>query len=110
MQSFRLGATVVEIHPGYTVTRSADGREVHAHHREQRGQAGLASDLCYGGDVEALNNHDLTHSLLAAFLGLPHSLTLAAVARRSAISFDRCAAPCFCRQRRTHATHVFHRR
>jgi hypothetical protein len=80
MQSFRLGATVVEIHPGYTVTRSADGREVHAHHREQRGQAGLARDLCYGGDVEALNNHDLTHSLLAAFLGLPHSLTLAAVA------------------------------
>jgi len=76
----RLGTVTVTTHDGYTVTRFADGREVHAHHAEQPGQAETAKGLGYR-DATAMNrDHDLTHSLLAYWLGLPCSPTLRDVA------------------------------
>lgn len=80
MCCFRFGTNAVEVHDGYTVTKLADGREVHARHDEQPGQSDLARDLGYAS-AEAMNrHHDLMHTLLCHWLGLPHSITLRAVA------------------------------
>jgi len=76
----QLGSVTVEIHDGYTVTRFADGKEVHALHAEQPGQAETAKGLGYP-DAEAMNTeHDLAHCLLAYWLGLDCSPTLRDVA------------------------------
>lgn len=82
MRSFRLGSTTVEIHDGWSVTRFADGEELHALHGEQPGQAEVAKWL--GMSVERMNvTHDIAHSLLCHLLGLPHSGSLRAAATRS---------------------------
>ena len=76
----RLGSVTVETFDGYTITRFADGKEVHALHAEQPGQAETAKGLGYP-DAEAMNTeHDLAHSLLCYWLGLPESPTLRDVA------------------------------
>jgi hypothetical protein len=78
--SIHLGTVTVEAFDGYTVTRFADGKEVHALHAEQPGQAETAKGLGYP-DAEAMNrDHDLAHSLLCYWLGLPCSPTLRDVA------------------------------
>jgi hypothetical protein len=75
----RLGSAVVTIGDGYTVTQFADGSKIHALWAEQPGQAVTARRL--GMSVWELNrSHDVTHSLLAAWFGLPHSPTLHAIA------------------------------
>jgi hypothetical protein len=74
-----LGAVSIECDEAFTVTRFGDGRSVVADHAEQPGQAATAADM--GISVEEMNRgHDLTHSLLAFWLGLPHSPTLHGVA------------------------------
>jgi hypothetical protein len=71
-----LGSVVVSVRDGLTTTRFADGRVCHAHHTEQPGQADKALELGYPS-AEAMNReHDLTHSLLAWWLGLACSPTL----------------------------------
>lgn len=80
MLLFRLGATEVELHDGYTVTRFPDGCEVHARHDQQPGQDRLARSLGYARAQDMNIHHDLAHTLLSTMLGLPHSITLRGVA------------------------------
>lgn len=76
---YRFGRVLVELHDGWTVTKLPNGREVHALHAEQPGQAATAARL--GCSVEDMNRtHDLIHSLLAHALGLECSPALGAVA------------------------------
>lgn len=77
----RIGACTVEIHPGWTETRFPDGRSVTALHTAQPGQDGTARRCGYRSAEELNRDYDLTHSLLAAWLGLPWSPTLYDVAR-----------------------------
>lgn len=76
----KLGSVTVETFDDYTVTRFADGLEVHAHHAEQPGQADTAARLGYAEAFAMNKEHDLAHALLAYWLGLPHSPTLRDVA------------------------------
>jgi hypothetical protein len=78
--SFQLGSVTVELHNGWSVTRFADGLEVHAHHAEQPGQAATALSLGYSDPIAMNKEHDLAHSLLCYWLGLPCSPTLRDVA------------------------------
>ena len=80
---FHLGAAVVALHAGYTLTRFPDGSEAHARHDDlaHLGQARMAADLGYADEVAMNREHDLLHSLLASWLGLPCSPALQAVAR-----------------------------
>lgn len=80
MKTFRLGECRIDLMDGYTRTRFADGRRCLAEHREQPGQRELAASLGYASAVAMNIRHDLCHSLLAVFLGLPHSPTLRGVA------------------------------
>lgn len=80
MIQMRLGGATVHIGAERTVTTLPDGSEVYADHAEQPGQAALAADLGYPS-AEAMNrDHDMAHSLLASWLGLPCSPTLQGVA------------------------------
>ncbi|WP_046869282.1 hypothetical protein [Microvirga massiliensis] len=73
---FQIGAVTVEVQDDYTVTTFPDGRQLHARHSGHADQAETAARLGYSS-VEAMNReHDLTHALLAYWLGLPWSPTL----------------------------------
>lgn len=75
-----LNAAEVEWSHQYTVTRFWGGAILVSEHSEQPGQKVTAEKL--GMSVEKMNQtHDLTHSLLANWLGLPNSPTLKAVAK-----------------------------
>lgn len=75
-----MGRLTVEVRDGYTLTRFPCGAELVASHAVQDGQAETAARCGYES-AEALNReHDLTHSLLAHWLGLPWSPTLHDVA------------------------------
>ena len=84
MRTLRLGGTVVEMHgDGLTVTRLPDGLEVHARAQADAAYIGRAAALGYGADAALMSReHELTHSLLAGWLGLPESPTLRGVAER----------------------------
>ena len=75
-----LGAVKVEIRDGYTLTTFPDGKTVNALHAEQPGQRETAGRLGFATAWEMNVSHDLAHSMLARWLGLPHSPTLHAVA------------------------------
>lgn len=82
-----IGQNDIDIGPASTLTRFADGSTAYADHAAQPGQAERAAEIGYPS-AEAMNReHDLTHSLLAHWLGLDYSPTLYAVAngQRSAI-------------------------
>lgn len=71
----------VEIHEGLTVTRFADGLSIDGAPDGSAEQLRTCRELGYGDDVERMNrHHDIAHSLIAAWLGLPHSPTLRAAA------------------------------
>lgn len=75
-----LNAAEVEWSPQYTITRFWGGASIVSDHSEQKGQTATAEKL--GMSVEKMNQtHDLTHSLLAFWLGMPNSPTLKAVAK-----------------------------
>jgi hypothetical protein len=71
-----LGGVTVAIHDGWTLTRFADGAELHALHAVQPGQSKTAKALGYPSAAALNREHDLAHSMLARLLGLPHSPTL----------------------------------
>lgn len=74
-----IGSSVVSVSRGWTETTFSDGSSLSARHDEQPGQRQTAAEL--GCSVERMNReHDLTHSLLAAWLGLGQSPTLYGVA------------------------------
>lgn len=78
--TLHLGSVTVESFDGYTVTRFDDGLEVHALHAEQPGQTETAKGLGYLDAASMNRDHDLTHSLVCYWLGLPCSPTLRDVA------------------------------
>ena len=74
-----LGSVVVHVEGSRTLTDFGDGHYCIGAHAEQDGQAETAASV--GMSVEEMNRcHDLTHSLLAHWLGLRHSPTLYGVA------------------------------
>ena len=77
-----IGSTVVEIHTdGLTLTRLPGGGEVHARAHRTSEYLARAGSLGYGIDVDALSrDHEITHSLLATWLGLQESPTFRGVA------------------------------
>lgn len=82
MRRLQIGSTAVTIGDGETVTLFADGLTLSASHDEQPGQLETAERL--GVSVAQMNaEHDLVHSMLAQWLGLPHSPTLYGVATKN---------------------------
>lgn len=81
-QSLHLAGAVIELHPdGLTVTRYPDGT-VDARPQSDETYSARAQALGYGSDTLAMSrDHEICHSLLAFWLGLPHSPTLMGVAR-----------------------------
>jgi len=78
--AFSNGTRVV-IGPSWAVTTLPSGRELHAHPDGSEAQAGTARKLGYGDDVAALTReHDLIHSALCDWLGLPASYALSEAA------------------------------
>lgn len=76
----RLARCDVGLDAERTITRLPDGRTVLAEHAEQPGQSETALDLHYP-DARSMNrDHDVLHTLLAYWLGLPASPTLVQVA------------------------------
>jgi hypothetical protein len=74
-----IGGTTVLVTDEGTLTVMPDGVTAHARHGEQPGQKETAGGL--GMTVAEMNRtHDLTHSLLAGWLGLPCSPTLHGIA------------------------------
>ncbi len=83
MKSIKFGSTEVRVTEKVTHTRFSDGAGLYASHLGQPGQEELARSLGYS-DATAMNrHHDLTHSLLAHWLGLPHSPTLRGIADKN---------------------------
>lgn len=76
----RLGSCTIIHSAEATVTRFCDGRELRGDHAIQPEQLSTAAD--YQMQPHTMNRgHDLTHSLLAAILGLQASPTLEATAK-----------------------------
>jgi hypothetical protein len=82
MRTLRIGSTEIDLHDdGLTVTRLADGAEIPARAQEDNAYIERALLLGYGTDTAAMSReHEVCHSLLAAWLGLPESPTLRGVA------------------------------
>jgi hypothetical protein len=80
-----IGATVLDLHDdGLTVTRLADGAEIPARAQDDNAYVERSLLLGYGTDTSAMSReHEIAHSLLAHWLGLPESPTLRGVADRS---------------------------
>ena len=73
-----LGSTTIVVTDDMVLTIFSNGRIAKAKRKEIPGQAQTASEL--GMSVSEMNRtHDLVHSLLCHWLGLPHSPTLFAV-------------------------------
>lgn len=82
MTVIKLGAVAVTVDEAYTTTVFADGSQVVASHAPQPGQQETATAL--GLTVSEMNrSHDLAHSLLAHWLGLPCSPTIYGVATKN---------------------------
>ena len=76
-----IGDAVIAIEPALVTTALRRGGLIHAVPHDTPEYAATAARLGYGADVERLNrDHELTHSLLAAWLGLPESPVMRAVA------------------------------
>jgi hypothetical protein len=74
-----LGDTVVFVFEGYTETRILGMKPLQGLHDLQPGQKEIADAL--GLPPDKMNSgHDLTHSLLAHWCGLPYSPSLASAA------------------------------
>jgi hypothetical protein len=70
--------TRVRIGPYWTRVILPDGTEIYGEPQRDDGQARTALELGYGEDVEAMcRDHDPLHAVLADFLGLPRSYSLA---------------------------------
>lgn len=82
MQFVRIGSAEVELHDdSLTVTRLHDGATVPARPQDTAEYRARAAALGYGDDVLSMSReHELTHSLLAQWLGLIESPTLRGVA------------------------------
>lgn len=85
MRTLRVGSADVHLHDdGLTVTELHDGKTIPACHDGSAYQRNSAYELGYGDDVDlASREHEIAHSLLAKWLGLPESPTLRGVADRS---------------------------
>jgi hypothetical protein len=81
--TLKLAGAVIELHPsGLTVTRYGD-RFVEAWPQDDAAYRSRALELGYGTDTARMSReHEIVHSLLAKWLGLPHSPTLWAISRR----------------------------
>lgn len=91
MRSIRLGTAEIKCHPdGVVVTQFASGQSaITPPNREDESRRSLARDLGYGFDVFMMNRENqLTHSLLAAWLGLPASPMLALKAATENVGVD----------------------
>jgi hypothetical protein len=90
----KLGKVQVRVTTEETVTRFEGGKVCRAFHAPQYGQHAMAEELGYES-AEAMNReHDLAHSLLSYWLGLPYSPTLygQAIGRPSAFWREEEAA------------------
>jgi hypothetical protein len=80
----RLGDNAISYHDGHLRTVLPDGSIVLAVAHDTAEYAATAARLGYGADVEKLNrDHDIVHSLLAHWLGLPASPALSGAAREA---------------------------
>lgn len=86
LKVINIGDALVECHDdGQTITRLAAGT-VLAYPEDTQEYRDRARDLGYGDDVSGMSrDHEITHSLLAKWLGLPASpaLSLAAAGKES---------------------------
>ena len=84
MRSLHLGTSTIELHDSLmTVTRLHDGREIKAWPQEDEAYRARAVELGYGADTFAMSrDHEILHSLIAVWLGLPESPTLRGAATR----------------------------
>jgi hypothetical protein len=76
MTKIAFNDVLVECHHNETITRFPDGTCCFADHAEQPGQRETAQRIGYAFAEDMNRDHDMAHSLLAFFLGLPHSPTL----------------------------------
>ena len=77
----RIGQSVIAIAPECVTTTLHGGAVVHAEPHDTPEYAETAARLGYGADVARMNrDHELMHSLIAAWLGLPESPVMRAVA------------------------------
>ena len=79
MMELTIGKVSVVITREGMMTVLPNGKLVYAHLEEQAGQAARAKEMGYGSAEEMNREHDVTHSLLAHWLGLDASPTLKAV-------------------------------
>ena len=82
MKTLAISETTIELHDdGLTVTVLPDGSRVEARPQGNPTYAARAAALGYGADVARMSReHEIGHSLLAEWLGLPESPTLRGVA------------------------------
>lgn len=85
MKTFHFASADIDLHDdGLTVTRYPHG-EVQAAPRDDDGYMATAVELGYGKDTARMSReHELTHNLLAHWLGLAASPTLFAIAAHRA--------------------------
>src|SRR5687768_11921328 len=87
MTEYQLGDVKIEVREAFTTTRFPDGKLTVADHSVQPTQEEMAAAL--GMTVQEMNEtHDLTHSLLAHWLGMPCSPTLHGLATGTAVPFS----------------------
>jgi hypothetical protein len=78
--TLRLGQATVEMHDGWTLT-TLPGGDVPARAQDNDDYRERAAGLGYGADTALMSReHEVMHSLLATWLGLPCSPTLQGVA------------------------------
>ncbi len=78
---FCIGAHTIRMAPGRVTTTLHDGAVVHAVPHDTADYRATAARLGYGTDTAAMNaDHEITHALLAAWLGLDESPVMRAVA------------------------------
>lgn len=79
VDTYRYGATLVEVFAGFVRTTLPDGAPVYAVPGETAEDVARAHALGYGGDVWAMTrDHDRFHAALAHAFGLPESPALRA--------------------------------
>jgi hypothetical protein len=80
----KLATATVEVHEHWTRTVLHDGQEIGGIALHVDSYRCRAKVLGYGDDVDAMNrDHEVTHSLLAHWLGMPESPVMRAIVAHS---------------------------